>query len=143
VSKHDGPRTGLFGKRGATAQQPATRAKRKPTPARTKAAPQGTGTGLFPKLEARRDARRATQKTTQSADHAAKRDAAISAAIKADKIKASRREHYARLYDADPAGTEQLLEMCAPSPGLNDQPTKPKPQVRPRGTGLFANRGRR
>jgi hypothetical protein len=42
-----------------------------------------------------------------------KRDEAISDAIKSGKITAARRDHYTKLWDADPEGTKELLASLA------------------------------
>jgi hypothetical protein len=46
----------------------------------------------------------------------ARRERVLDAAVAAGKFLPSRRSHYAAMYDADPAGTEQVLAIMAGAP---------------------------
>lgn len=60
----------------------------------------------------------------------------LSAAIAAGRFPASRRSHYARMFDRDPTGTEALIAQLAAVP----VPTSGAAgsEKRPEGTGLLA-----
>jgi hypothetical protein len=45
----------------------------------------------------------------------AHREAVLDEAVRAGKFSPARKEHYRRLYDADPVGTEQVLALLASS----------------------------
>lgn len=116
--------------------EPVKASNPKPKP-KTRTAPQKPpGTGLIPELERERatkteqpaaparDTVKVNKQVYQDMQKRAarnqrpKRDQLLDAAITAGKIAEDRRSVYAKMYDADPAGTERLLTASVDEGGL-------------------------